>query len=88
MKKPVITARTEAVQEFFRHGKNIYLCDAPYPANLAAAILALKKDVRLRRGLAEQGYRLVSKEYSPRALGLKLLRILDRFQHGTKRGRT
>jgi len=88
MKKPVITARTAAVEEFFEHGKNIYLCDAPYPETLAAAILALKKNVRLRRDLGEQGHRLVSKEYSPPALGRKLLRILDPDRDGKARSMT
>jgi glycosyltransferase involved in cell wall biosynthesis len=88
MKKPVITARTAAVEEFFEHGRDIYFCDAPYAEKLAAAILALKKNVRLSRDLAEQGYRLVSKEYSPLALGRKLLGILDPDREGKARSRT
>jgi len=88
MKKPVITARTAAAEELFEHGKNIYLCDAPYSESLASAILALKKNVRLRRDLAEQGYRLVSKEYSPLALGRKLIELFGSARDGKTRSRT
>jgi glycosyltransferase involved in cell wall biosynthesis len=86
MKKPVITARTPAAEEFFHHKKDIYFCDPPYPKNLAAAILSLKADARLRRGLAEHGWRLVRDRYSPRPLGRLLLDILESRAERKPRG--
>jgi len=77
MKKPVITARTPAAEELFHHKKDIYFCEPPYPKTLAAAILTLKDNGRLRRDLAENGYRLAKKQYSPRALGQRLLGVLE-----------
>jgi glycosyltransferase involved in cell wall biosynthesis len=88
MKKPVITARTPAAEEFFRHTKDIYFCDPPYPKSLVSAILALKADARLKRSLAEQGWRLVSKNYSPQALGRRLLLLLDPGRGRRTRSRT
>lgn len=87
MGKPVITARTPAAEEFFTHGKNIYYCDPPYSRSLAAAILALKADSRLRRGLAERGWRLVSEKFSPRPLGRLLLDLLESRAGRRARGR-
>lgn len=77
MKKPVITARTPAAEEFFHHRKDIFFCDPPYARSLAEAILALKANAALRRGIAEKGYALVSKRYSPMALGRRLLEVIN-----------
>ena len=77
MKKPVITGRMPAAEEFFHHRKDIYFCDPPYPRSLVSAILALKADGRLRHSLAANGWRLVSEDYSPQALGRRLLLLLD-----------
>ncbi len=82
MKKPVITARTPAAEEFFHHKKDIYFCDPPYPKSLVSAILALKADARLRRSLAEKGYHLVKERYSPQALGRILLDLVEKNRVG------
>ena len=78
MRKPVITARTTAVEEFFMHGENIFLVDALEPELLAEAILKLKKDANLRETIAEKGFDLVSRDFSPKAIGSILLRIIER----------
>ncbi len=76
MGKPVITARTPAAEEFFHHKKDIFFCEPPFGKNLAAAILALKADPGLKRGLAEKGYALVREKYSPGPLGRRLLEVV------------
>jgi glycosyltransferase involved in cell wall biosynthesis len=86
MKAPVITARTPAVEEFFSHRENIFLCSEPFPDSLAQAILELKEDEALRRKIAENGHELVQKNYAPAAIGRSLLRILDQYIVGDSRG--
>jgi len=78
MRKPVITARTPAVEEFFTHGENIFLIEELEPEKLAQAILELRRDANLRERIAKKGYELVSKEFSPRAIGRALMRIINR----------
>jgi glycosyltransferase involved in cell wall biosynthesis len=68
MRKPVITARTPAVEEFFAHGENIWLCDEPYAETLAAAVVRLKTDAALRERLATNGYRTVKERFTPAAI--------------------
>ena len=87
MKKPVITGRTPAAEEFFHHKKDVYFCDPPYSKSLVSAILALKADARLRRSLAENGYRLVKRKYSPQALGRVLLGLVENAAKARARGR-
>jgi glycosyltransferase involved in cell wall biosynthesis len=87
MGKPVITARTPAAGEFFHHQRDIFFCDPPYGRSLAAAILDLKANAGLRRGLAEKGHDLVSRRYSPRALGRMLLDALAERDLGEPGGR-
>jgi glycosyltransferase involved in cell wall biosynthesis len=64
----VITARTPAVEEFFAHGENIWLCDEPYAETLAAAVVRLKTDAALRERLATNGYRTVKERFTPAAI--------------------
>jgi len=86
MKKPVITAHTPAVEEFFSHRKNIFLCSEPLPDSLAQAVLELKRDEVLRKKIAEQGHQLVGQNFSPVALGRTLKKILEQyFIHSSRR---
>jgi glycosyltransferase involved in cell wall biosynthesis len=72
MRKPVITARTPAVEEFFTHGENIWLCDEPYAETLADAVVRLKTDAGLRARLAANGYRTVKERFTPAAIAARL----------------
>jgi glycosyltransferase involved in cell wall biosynthesis len=82
--KPVITARTPAVEEFFSHRKTIMLCRKEEPESLARAVLELKRDSDLRIGIARNGHELVWKKFHPHALGSVFKDILiSRFGAGT-----
>lgn len=78
MRKPVITLRTPAVEEIFSHREQVFFCPTNKPWPLAQAILELRENSFLREEMAEKGYRLVSKDFSPRAIGRKLVDILER----------
>lgn len=78
LRKPVITGRTPAVEEFFSHRADIYLCRNDEPASLAEAVLELKRDKALREAIAARGYQSVWEKYQPRALGAALNDILVR----------
>ena len=76
MRKAVVSARTPAVEEFFTHRKNIYLCDEPLPQTLANAILELKNDKALREQIAANSHKLVRDNHSPLAVAVRLIEIL------------
>lgn len=78
MRKPVITARTLAVEEFFSHRENIFLIQESRPDLLAQAVIELKRDKDLREAIAEKGYHLVSQKFSPGAIGRTLIKILEK----------
>lgn len=80
MRRPVITARTPAVEEFFAHGENIWLCDEPYAETLADAVVRLKADAALRERLAAGGYRTVRERFTPAAVAERLRGQVSTFQ--------
>lgn len=82
LRKPVITARTPAVEEFFTDRENIRLCPKGDARALAEAILELKKDRALGERIAQKGSELVWTEYHPAALGASLKRILEKSLNG------
>jgi glycosyltransferase involved in cell wall biosynthesis len=88
LRKPVVTSRTPAVQEFFAHGKNIFLCKRGDPESLARAILELKRDKGLREEIARAGYELVWEKYHPRALGGLLKTMLEDHSRGRRPGKS
>lgn len=75
MRKPLLTLRTPAVEEFFAHGEHLYLCASAEPGDVADAILALKKDAALRRKIADGGYAIIRERYMPEAIGRRILEI-------------
>jgi glycosyltransferase involved in cell wall biosynthesis len=78
LRKPVITSRTPAVEEFFSHGKNIFLCEKAEPTSLARAILELKNRVALREEIARKGFEFVWEKFNPAALGGILKSLLEK----------
>ena len=74
--KPVVTARTPAVEEFFSHGENIFLCRRDDPRSLAEAVLRLKADSGLREGIARRGHELAWEKFHPAAIGAALIDVL------------
>ena len=85
--KPVVTARTPAVEEFFSHGKDIFLCPRDDPRSLAEAVLRLKGDPGLREGIARRGRELAWAKFHPAAIGALLKSALeDRFGGHPGRG--
>ncbi len=77
MGRPVVTARSPAVEELFRHRRDIYLCDEPLGPSLALAILELRRDGGLRASIGAAGARLVGERLAPAAVGRSLLDRLD-----------
>ena len=76
--KPVISARTPAIREFFSDRENILLCRKEDPGSLAEAILELKRDPALRERIAQKGRELVWEKYHPAALGAILKGLLEK----------
>ncbi|MEW5901417.1 MAG: glycosyltransferase, partial [Acidobacteriota bacterium] len=76
LRKPVITARTLAAEEFFSDRENILFCRSEDPATLARAILELKQNSMLREKIAQKGHDLVWERFHPGALGAALKEIL------------
>jgi glycosyltransferase involved in cell wall biosynthesis len=76
--KPVITARTPAIEEFFSDRENVLLCRKEDPRSLVEAILELKRDTALRERIAQKGHDMVWQKYHPAALGAVLRDILEK----------
>ncbi|NCN07243.1 glycosyltransferase family 4 protein [Candidatus Falkowbacteria bacterium] len=76
MKKPVLTASSDAILEKFDNYDNILLCNIADSNDLAAKILELKNNHDLLDKIAENGYSLFTKEFSSEVLGKKLIDII------------
>jgi len=79
MRKPVITARTPAAEEFFTHGDNILFCGEPYSESIADTVLALKKDAAFGERIAAGGYRLAKERFTPIALASALKNMIKKM---------
>ena len=77
MRKPVITANTVAVKEVFTNQENIFLCDAMDGKSLAKSILTLYFDKKMRNNIATNAFKLYSRKFTPKQLGLNLINILN-----------
>ncbi|PIR41801.1 MAG: hypothetical protein COV30_01240 [Candidatus Yanofskybacteria bacterium CG10_big_fil_rev_8_21_14_0_10_37_15] len=75
-KRPLVTARTEAVLELFNDREHLLLCNKTDAQDLADKILELKNNAVLRRKIAENGYKFFKNNLTEKILGAKLARIL------------
>lgn len=77
MKKPVILGESNAVKELFEDKMDVLTCKMEDPNSLAQAILALRKDKKLRQKIENNGYQVFLENATPKALGKKLKKILE-----------
>mgnify|MGYP002525808673 FL=1 len=72
MRKPVITGDSLSTRENFVHGEHLYLTPLGDRHALAHGLQLLASDERLRKQLAEQGYRRVLERLTPEVVGWSL----------------
>ena len=77
MAKPLITADSPAAREVLTSGKDAILCPAGESAKIAQAILALKRDEKLRSSVAEAGHQLFVEQFTTQAIGAQVRRSLE-----------
>lgn len=77
MKKALITADTPAIKEVFTNGKNALFCESANARSLADAILELRDDEDLRKRIAEGGYELFTRRFTPEAIGREVKKVIE-----------
>lgn len=75
--KTIITADAPVIRSVFTDKKNVYLCKPSDPKDLARAILDLQVHPALRMTIAENGYALYRKKFTPRVLGKRLAEYVN-----------
>jgi len=76
MRKPVIVGDNPANRELLRDGEDAFFVRMGDPGALAAAIVRLSGDARLRRDLADRGYETYTGNCTPEALAGRLAALL------------
>ena len=78
-KKCIITKDTPAIHELFEDKKNIAL-SSNRPEEMAEHILSLKKNTKLRDTIAENGYQLITGNYSHILIAQQLVDYLSGYR--------
>lgn len=81
MKKPVITGNSPAAREVFIHKANSILCEMGNPKALAESILLLKEDKKLRKEIAEEGFKLYQELFSSQRIAEGFATALNKCLH-------
>lgn len=77
MRKPVITADTEAARESFANGKDVVFCELANGSDLAGKILELIKNPSLMDRVAQGGFDHFKKEFTPEIIVRSLLEKIN-----------
>lgn len=73
LKRPVLTARTAAIEELLVEERDVMLCVPADPQDIAEKIRILMRDRPLRQRLAQHGHDAFLLKASPSVLGVKLI---------------
>ena len=77
MKKPLITGESSPIKRYFTTKKHILLCKMNSEEDLAKKILLLYHNLDLRKKIAQGGYRVYNKYFTPRIIGNNLRKKLN-----------
>ena len=81
MKKPVITGNSPAAREVFKHKIDSILCEMGNSKALAESILLLKENKKLRKDIAEAGFKLYQDLFSSRRIAKNFEMALNKCLH-------
>ena len=76
--RAVITADTDAVNEFFTPGEHLMTVPAGSPEGLADAIDGLRRNVEFRMKLSRKGCELVREKYSSTRIAERFVEVLEK----------
>ncbi len=74
--KVVITEDSDAIREVCTHGKNIYLCKSADARSLADGIKTLHENPSLCENIAQEGYAVYERMFTPKKIGEEILRVI------------
>ena len=77
LSKVVLTADVPVTRSIFTHKKNMYFCQPSDPKDLVKAVVDLQTNPKLRKEIADNGYALYKKEFTPKAVGKKLIEFVQ-----------
>lgn len=77
MRRPVLTERSPAIEEYFEHRESIYLVPPEDGEAIVKGILELREDPELREHIAREGHETYQAEFSPQRIGEILTRTFD-----------
>lgn len=79
MRHPLIAGDTPAAKELFVHGENAFFCPTGNADALAASIRELKKNRKLAKHIADNGYRTFLASASNRQIGKSVKYVLKKL---------
>ena len=77
MKLPYITARAEGISEILTDGEDCLMVRPADPADLAEKILKLRDDAALARKLADAGFTLYEKRFTPEKIVQPIIQAIS-----------
>ena len=80
LNKVVFTADAPVVRSLFAHKENMYFCNPADPKALAQSLTELKDNPQLRKRIAENGYALFKKEFTPSQVCKKLIKYVNEIK--------
>ncbi|MCR4325000.1 MAG: glycosyltransferase [Candidatus Curtissbacteria bacterium] len=75
--KVVVTTDVPVIRSIFTHKENMYFTKPASAEELAKAIKELKEKPVLRKKIADNGYALFKKKFTPKAVGNQLLHFME-----------
>ena len=79
MEKPVLLAKTPAIQELFEDYKHVLYYEEKNPTSFKEKLDELNGDKRLRERLAKNGRKLVEEKFNSENMGKQVLRMMKSF---------
>ncbi len=79
LKSPYITGNSLGIRELLEDRKNCLMINLADPKDLVKKIKELRDNPKLRKKIAENGYKLYKEKLTPKALGKELLDIIKNY---------
>ncbi len=80
MKVPVLTGHSAAMAELFKHKEHVYYCNRGSVEAITEALLQLRDDAPLRRGMADNAYAYAHEHLTPKVVMGSLIEYFEKIR--------